>query len=318
MLDKNTTTDIDNKRFQSEIEAVQPQKETFFTIGVFDGVHVGHQTLISRMTALAEENDCQSGVITFHPNPVAVLRPGASIKYLTDIKERVRLIHSLDVDIVVPVIFTLELSQVRARDFVALLKEKLKIKGLVIGFDFAMGHNREGTPEFLTNLGHEMGFSVDIVDHKDVAGTRVSSTAIRAAIAEGDLSTANKFLGRYYTTTGIVVYGDGRGQALGFPTANMSISDELAIPADGIYATRVRHNDKLYSAATYIGTSPTFEGKERTVEAYLLDFEGTIYGEEIVVEWIDRVREDKAFGTPAELQAQMEKDVVKAREILGV
>ncbi len=318
MRDRNVPSDGDSTGFQAGIEAVQPQKDTFFTIGVFDGVHIGHQSLISHMTTIATENGCQSGVITFHPNPIEVLRPGTSIKYLTDIKERVRLIRSLGVEIVVPVVFTVELSKIRARDFVVLLKEKLRLKGLVIGADFAMGHDREGTPEFLTNLGRELGFLVDVVAHKDVGGARVSSTAVRAAIAKGDLATANKLLGRTHTTAGIVVYGDGLGSALGFPTANMSIPSDLAIPADGIYATRVRHGGKLYSAASYVGTSPTFGGKERTVEAYLLDFEGNLYGEEIVIEWISRVREDRAFGTSAELQAQMARDVLTTKEILGV
>lgn len=317
MLDGNTIPDQDNNYFLRELEGVTPQRDTYFSIGVFDGVHIGHHSLISRLLHTSAENGCQSGVITFHPTPVSVLRPGVSIRYLTDVRERVDLIKALGVDIVLPVTFTLELSIVTARDFVDILMDKLRLKGLVLGADFALGYNREGTVAFLTKLGHEMGFSVEVVSHKDFEGARVSSTAIRAAIAEGDIATANKYLGRIHTTSGKVISGDGRGRALGFPTANMSVWNDLAIPPDGIYATRVRHKDELYLAATYVGSSPTFDGRERAIEAYLMDFTGDLYGEEIVVEWIDMVREDRTFNTPSELRAQMEKDVMKTKKILG-
>lgn len=304
--------------FEQELNVAIPHEGTVLTIGVFDGVHLGHQTLIGQLVKLSKEWGLQSALMTFHPNPITIVRPGTQVRYLTNVDERAAIIKSLGIDIVLPVTFTPELSRVKARDFVAILKERLKIKGLVVGPDFALGHNREGNIEFLTETGKEMNFSVHVVSYQDAQGTRISSTAIRTALAEGKVSIANLYLGRTYTVPGTVVQGAARGRLLGFPTANLSVWSEQAIPADGIYATRVRNNGDVHAAATYVGTRPTFGGGERIIESYLLDFDGDLYGKRVLVEWIEKVREDRVFDTVDDLQVQMRKDVKKARGIFGI
>ncbi|MBM2827094.1 MAG: ribF [Dehalococcoidia bacterium] len=240
--------------FISELKKAAPEGDTLVTIGVFDGVHRGHQHLIKRLVASAKERGYSSGVITFHPNPVTVVRPGTKVAYLTDIEERIELIKALSVDFVAPVTFTPELSQLTAREFVSLLMEHLHLRGLVVGDDFALGRGREGTIQVLTGLGQDMGFTVDVVAQHDIEGQRVTSSAIRAALAEGDIATVSAFLGHPYTIKGVVVPGAERGRVLGFPTANLSVWEEKGIPGDGIYATKIHVNSSFCNSATYVGT----------------------------------------------------------------
>ncbi|MBI2887157.1 MAG: bifunctional riboflavin kinase/FAD synthetase [Chloroflexi bacterium] len=302
---------------EEELARHTPSRNSICTIGVFDGVHMGHRVLIQAAIDEAKARGCGSCVIAFHPHPRTVLAPGAEVAVLTTIEERVELIRSLGVDIVAPLTFTRELSQLAAREFMALLQQRLLMVGLVVGPDFALGRGREGSIPVLRELGQEMGFTVKSIEFVDFGQQRVSSTVIRDALAVGDVSRVAALLGRPFFLHGLVVHGAARGRTLGYPTANIQPNGGHALPADGIYATRVHVGERVYDSATYVGTSPTFGAHERLVEVFLLDFQGDLYGNQLKVEWVDKVRDDHTFESAAELQRQMEQDIAQARKLLG-
>lgn len=290
---------------------------TICTIGVFDGVHLGHRALIEATIAEARARGCLSGVVCFHPHPKTVLVPGSEVPVLTPIDDRVALIKELGVDIVTPLTFTRELSQLSAREFLGLLKKYLNLAGLVVGPDFALGRGREGSIEVLTELGEEMGYTVKPISFVEQHEGRVSSTAIREALGRGDVALVAQLLGRPFFMHGTVIHGAERGHVLGYPTANIRPDGNRALPADGIYATRVHTGDRQFGSATYVGTRPTFDDAERLVEVFLFDFEGDLYGKDLKVEWVDRIREDRKFASAEELQAQMARDIQLARARLN-
>jgi riboflavin kinase/FMN adenylyltransferase len=300
-----------------ELSRVRPGGPTVMTIGVFDGVHLGHQHLLRQVREEARCQGCLSGALTFRNDPVTVLRPEVKVSYLTTSEERLRLLQAQGLDLVVSLTFDLELSQVRARQFIALLKETLLLQGLVVGPDFALGHQREGTPSFLEALGKEMGFSVVQVPPLEVDGVAVSSSLIRHALAEGDMARAHLLLGRPYALEGNVAKGDGRGRRLGFPTANLQLDPSLTLPADGIYAAWAHLAGRRWMTAASIGLRPTFGPGERTVEAYLLDFHQDLYGQPLRLEFVRRLRPELRFESVDALVAQMHKDVAEVRDVLG-
>lgn len=303
-------------RVHQELPAQLPQENTVLAIGVFDGVHIGHQHLLNQLKNTALQGNMLSGVLTFVNHPRTVLVPDTCVKFITSINDRLALLENTNVDMVIPLTFELELSRLRAHEFVELLQNRLRMAGLVMGHNFVMGYKREGTPEFLKAIGGEKGFSVTVVDPVSADGERVSSTATREAILAGDVDKAYQNLGRPFTLQGKVIEGNSRGKSLGFPTANLSIANNRILPMDGIYATWAQVGNKRYMAATNIGVRPTFEETERIVEAFLLDFDGDLYGSEISVGFVERLRNEQRFDTPEELVAQMHKDVEQTREIL--
>ena len=303
-------------RAEDELRGFTPQRETVLTIGVFDGVHLGHQRLIDSLKREAATRDYLPGVVTFCPHPQQVLSPRTSLPQLTTLEERLRLIRELGIDLVVPLSFDQELAQLSARHFVALLQAHLKMRGLVIGPDFALGRNREGDVFSLHDLGKEVGFWVDVVSPGIINGDVVSSTAIRQALAKGDVAKANRLLGRSFALSGQVTHGDERGKQLGFPTANLTVPTIQALPEDGVYATRAYLGSHTYASVTNIGKRPTFGEGDRTVEVYLIGFNGVAYGKEIKIEIIERLRDEKRFPTPEDLKAQINRDVEKAMSIL--
>lgn len=303
-------------RVHQELPAQSPQRNTVLAIGVFDGVHMGHQHLLKRLKDTASQGGMLSGVLTFVNHPRTVLTPGTCIKYITSVEDRLALLKSNGVDLVIPLTFDLELSHLRTHEFVELLQDRLNMAGLVIGYNFAMGYKREGNPETLKAIGGEKGFSVTVVEPVSADGERVSSTGIREAISAGDVDKASRCLGRPFALQGRVVAGNARGKTLGFPTANLDIPEDRVIPGDGIYTTWAYVGDKRYMAATNVGVRPTFGQKERTVEAFILDFNGDLYDSEITVEFVDRLRDELRFETPEALVAQMHKDVEQTRQTL--
>ena len=294
-----------------------PEKNTVLAIGVFDGVHVGHQHLLKRLTDTTRQGAMLSGVITFANHPRTVITPGACVKYITSVKDRLALLEATGVDMVVPLTFDVELSRLRAHEFVGLLRERLNMAGLVMGYNFVMGHQREGNPETLKAMGAEKGFSVSVVEPFSTDGQGVSSTAIREAIAAGGIEKAAKFLGRFFALEGKVVAGNARGRELGFPTANLDVPKNQIIPADGIYASWAYMKGQRYMAATNVGIRPTFDEKERLVEAFLLGFDGDLYGSELKLEFVRRLRDELRFDSVDALVAQMHKDVEQTRQILS-
>ncbi len=303
--------------------AAVPGRAAAVAIGVFDGVHRGHRHLIGHLVDTARNEDLAALVVTFHPHPRSVLRPQTPLTYLCGLEERVELLRALGVDDVAVLAFTSELAQLSARDFVSLLVEELRLKRLVVGSDFALGRGREGTTDVLATIGGEMGFAVDVVPllaadgEADAPSGKVGSTAIRQALAQGDMETVATLLGRPFDLTGPVVKGAERGKTLGFPTANMAFGQDRALPAFGVYVTRAYLREGVFPAVTNIGLRPTFAEDRPTVETFILDFQGEVYDQELRIELLHRLRGEIRFPSPEALREQIEKDVAAARAYLS-
>jgi len=303
-------------QLEEELARFTPQQDTVLTIGVFDGVHLGHQHLMEHLKRQALARNLRSGLVTFHCHPQAVLSPQTKMPYLTNLAERIKLIKELGIELVVILSFTPELAQLSAHHFVALLQKYLGMKRLVIGPDFALGRGREGDAFHLHNLGREMDFSVGVISPVVVEGEVVSSTATRQALAAGDMAKVSKLLGRPFSLSGGVIHGVNRGKNLGFPTANLAINSDQALPPDGVYATYAYLSSYSHPSITNIGKRPTFGEGERTVEVHLLDLGANLYGQELKIELIKQLRQELRFATVEELRAQIAQDVEQAKEVL--
>ena len=304
-------------QIEKELAKVIPQKDTLLTVGVFDGVHLGHQHLLTHLRNEAQKRGWLSGVVTFKSHPQTVLSPKSKLPWLNDLETRISLLRGLGIDVIAALTFTHEMAQLSPREFLQLLKDYLRMRGLVIGPDFALGRNRQGNADQLRLLGQEMDFSVEVMPPFVLNGEVVSSSAIRQALAQGETGKVGKLLGRPFSLTGQVVSGDKRGRVLGFPTANLDIKPEQALPSDGVYVTIAYVNHKLLPSVTNIGTRPTFGGGKRTVETCLLDYEGQLLEQKLTIDLVDRLRDEKKFDTSEELKAQIERDIAQARVILG-
>ena len=301
---------------EEELAKLSPEKDMLLTIGVFDGVHLGHKYLISQLTGRARQQNLLSGVVTFRQHPREVLSPQTKLPYLTNLAEKVNLLKNEGVDVVIALSFTQELAQFSARQFVSLLKKYLRIRGLIIGPDFVLGRNREGSADTLRTLGQEMNFSVTVVPPFKVNDEVVSSTAIRNALADGNMKRVVNLIGHSFSLQGRVTTGAGRGSELGFPTTNLEIDPKQALPADGVYATWSYVDGKAYQSVTNIGRRPTFGGNGRTVETYILNYHGNLYGHELKIDIVERLRGEKRFDTVEELKKQIAEDVKQGRAIL--
>lgn len=302
---------------EEELAEVLPERDTLLSIGIFDGFHLGHKYLISQLVERAKHQNLLSGVITFRQHPRVVLSPQTKLPFLTSLSERVNYLKNDGVDVVVALPFTRELARLSARQFVGLLKKYLRMRGLVIGPDFALGHGREGGIDALRELGQEMDFSVTVVSPIVINGEIISSTVIREAIARGDIKKAARLMGHPFSLQGRVIAGVGRGTGLGFPTANIDINSEQILPADGVYATSAYIDDKIYKSVTNIGKRPTFGINERTIEVYILDYNGDLYGRELKIDVIGRLRDEKRFASAEELEKQIAEDIEQGKVMLG-
>jgi riboflavin kinase/FMN adenylyltransferase len=296
-------------------------------IGVFDGVHYGHRTVVGRAVELAHTLGTPSVVITFDPHPDEVVRPGTHPPLLSTIDHRCALLAELGVDAVCVLPFTRELASMSPAEFVDhVLLERFHAVGVVVGENFRFGHRASGDPETLQELGQDGGFTAEAVPLLAGQGGVWSSTYVRGLIQAGDVKNAAYSLGRPHRVEGTVVHGDHRGRELGYPTANLSTTPHAAVPADGVYAARLvvapyTSHAVSYPAAVSVGTNPTFDGQERRVEAYALDETGLdLYGTHVAVDFVDRIRGQVRFeGEHAltELVAQMARDVAEARRLVG-
>ena len=293
-----------------------PPSGTVVTIGIFDGVHLGHQHLLKQLTEAAKKAGLLSLVLTFRNHPLSVLSPSVTLKYITDLDTRVALLTKFGIDQVVCVDFTLALSLMKASEFVSMLVKDLRMKGLVVGPDFALGHRREGDVDTLRRLGVEVGFWVETVAPFSLAEVPIKSSAIREMLNQGQIEMVSQMLSRPFSLTGEVVAGERRGRDLGFPTANLSPTSDLALPGDGIYATWATVGGQRYQSATSIGVRPTFGGGRRLVECFLIDFDGDLYGRQLTLEFAQRLREELAFPSAEALVEQMKRDVEQSRAIL--
>ncbi len=301
---------------EEELAGLSPRKDMLLTIGVFDGVHLGHKYLISRLKEGAAERDLLSGVVTFRQHPLELLAPQTRLPYLTSLDEKVHLLKEEGVDAVIPLTFTDELARLSAGQFAGLLKKHLRMAGLIIGPDFALGRNREGNAETLVKLGPEMGFDVTVINPVLINGEVISSTAIRKALADGDVKKMIALIGRSFSLKGRVVAGDGRGKELGFPTANLEVDKGQTMPANGVYATLSYINSRVYQSVTNIGTRPTFGDNQRTVETYIMDYSGNLYGRELKIDIMERLRGEKRFDSVEKLEKQLAEDVKQGRAVL--
>lgn len=300
-----------------ELGAIAVRGDTALTIGVFDGVHRGHAHLISQLVDEAVSKGLMPGVVTFQKHPAAVLNPRFEARYLTSLEHRLTLLTDTETEFAVSITFDRALADLTAREFIALLQEHLNMASLVVGPDFAMGRNREGTIERLNELGDEMAFTVTVVDGlKDSDGEPIRSTTIRSALSEGDVERVSDLLGRRFTLKGPVVSGEGRGGRLGIPTANIAPPEEMAVPGDGIYAAYAHLGNNAMQAAVSIGNNPTFGGQERTIEPFILDFDEDLYGKTLQLEFVRRLREQVRYDTVDALLKQIDKDVAETRNIL--
>jgi len=300
---------------REELSRHAPGRPLAVTIGVFDGVHLGHRHLIDTLKRRAEERRLASGVVTLHPDPVQVLRPDVRIAYLTSLEERVELLRATGVDAVAPLTFTSEVAELSAFQFLELLHATLDIAYVLMGPDHAFGRGREGTPRRVAEIGEELGFEVEVLP-APLEGTSgaVSATAIRNALAEGEMELVASLLGRPFSIRGPVVRGAERGRTIGFPTANIAVTPDRALPAYGVYVTRAIVGARTYASATNIGVKPTFVDERPSVETYLLDFEGDLYGREVRVEVLRRLRGEIRFDSMDELTAAIAADVQKTRD----
>lgn len=290
------------------------------TIGTFDGVHVGHQKIISSLDYLAEERNGETIVLTLYPHPRMVLYPDDNdLKLITTMDERIELFERYGIDHLIIHPFTKEFSRLSATEFVRdILVNKMGTKTLVIGYDHRFGRHREGTFETLEEVAPLYNFDLIEIPEQDVNNIAVSSTKIRNALMAGDITTANQYLGHDFELTGTVIHGDKVGKTLGYPTANLEIKDRYKlIPASGIYAVYVQVNDDLYKGMLYIGSRPTLNGTKQSIEVNILDFDKDIYGKMITVALKYKVREDMKLNSIEELKLQIDKDKAETIKLLS-
>ena len=284
---------------------------------MFDGVHLGHRALIGQLARGAREAGARAIAATFNPLPIQMLAPGAPASALSDVRDRVKLLREAGADAVVVFDFDEAFARLTADEFVNRVKGACDVRRIVVGPDFHFGRRAEGDVEKLRERGKRDGFVVDVVSPIQVDGAIVSSTRIRNVLLAGDVEAAARLLGRPYNIRGRVVHGAKRGRALGFPTINLALPKERLLPRDGIYAVWAEMGEGRFKAAASLGVRPTFGAGERVLEAYLLDFSGDVYGEEVEVAFVKRLRDEIAFASPAQLSAQIARDVEDTRGALS-
>jgi riboflavin kinase / FMN adenylyltransferase len=287
------------------------------TIGNFDGVHRGHQSLFQRVKHWASRLNGEAVVVTFDPHPLRVIRPGNGPVFITPHERKLQLIAASGIDVTVVVPFDRQFAQISASEFVTdLLVGKLGARAIVVGYDYRFGRGREGDITFLKNMGSELGFEVEAVSAIEIDGTMVSSTMIRQCIQAGELAEASRLLGRPYEISGTVVRGRNRGGSLlGFPTANIRIQEQ-APPRRGVYVVEAVVGGKVYGGAANLGVNPTFGETELSLEVHLFDFDEIIYDQTITVRFLERLRDETRFAGVEGLIVQIRKDCEKAKVFL--
>jgi len=290
------------------------------TIGTFDGVHMGHQKIITRINELAKKVDGESVILTFHPHPRLVINSeDTSLKLLNTLDEKIALLEKYKVDNLIIMPFSQAFSQMTAEDYVRdFLWKNIQPKVIVIGYDHRFGNNREGGLHTFLELKDELKFDLEEISRQDLEDMAISSTKVRNALTEGKVRLANQLLGHAFTLKGKVVKGASLGRHLGFPTANIDVNDSnKLIPRECIYAVKTKHNDLRHKAMLYIGNRPTFNGKNQTIEVNIFDFSENIYDQEIEVEFVSEIREDIKFNTADAIIHQLKKDKESAERLLN-
>ncbi|MGA1823189.1 MAG: bifunctional riboflavin kinase/FAD synthetase [bacterium] len=292
----------------------------FITIGNFDGLHLGHKKIIQSMKQKAREKHAHTMVLSFFPHPLRVLNPSAQLGLLSTFRDKVRALAKLEIDFLLFIRFTKQFSGLRAEDFIKeILHKRLHIKKIFLGGYHTFGFNNRGSTALLHKSGEHYDFTVHKVDEVFVHGQRVSSSLIRTCLEEGRIKEANDYLGRPYSLSGRVVHGSGRGKKLGYPTANLAISNQL-LPAAGVYVTKISFNKQIFEGLVNIGCRPTFKEnntdteKKTILEIYIFNFEGNIYRQKISIEILERLRPEIAFNSSSDLIQQIKIDISKAQQ----
>lgn len=302
------------------LDDIQPLPNAVVTSGTFDGVHLGHQTILSRLTEVAKASGGESVLITYWPHPRTVVsNDSQNLRLLTTLDEKIELLDQAGVDHLVVIPFTRSFSELTSEEYIRqILIGKIGTRKLVIGYDHRFGRDREGGFDYIQAHQSEYGFEVEEIPRQDVEAVGVSSSKIRAALNEGNVQTANRFLGRLYSLNGTVVKGRQLGRTIGFPTANLQVDDpSKLIPANGVYAVDVEYAGQTLGGMLNIGFRPTVAGTNQTIETYIFDFDKDIYGEHITLKFKEFLRPEQKFnGLPA-LVAQLKRDEESARTILN-
>lgn len=304
----------------SHLDSLPAFKNSVITIGTFDGVHLGHQKIISRLNALSEKWSGESIIITFHPHPRLVINPqDSSLRLLNTIDEKIALLEKYGIQNVVVVPFSRDFSEQPAEDYIRkFLVRNFNPIMVVIGYDHKFGKNRTGDYHLLESMKQELNYELEEITKETLDDIAISSTKIRQSLQNGDVTLANELLGYPYTITGTVVRGYQRGRELGYPTANILVNDEFKlIPSTGIYAVKVHVRDAVYNGMLSIGYNPTFSGKTQTVEVNILDFKGDIYGDNITIEMVEYLRGEIKFSSVPELIEAIKKDEEKTRQVFS-
>ena len=294
------------------------EKTSIVTIGTFDGVHIGHQEIIKNLVKSASDTNNKSVILTFFPHPRMVLQKGTNLKLLTTLQEKIVLLEKTGLDFLIIEPFTKDFSRYTALDFVRdILVQQLKLKKLVIGYDHHFGRNREGNFEQLKEYGIVYGFDVEEIPAQDIQNIAVSSTKIRKALEEGNIEKANSYLGYEFMLTGTIIHGRGLGQKWNYPTVNIHIEETYKlIPKSGVYIIKTSINNNHIFGIMNIGYRPTIDGKHQTIEVHLLDFNADLYGENIQVQLVYRLRDEQKFVSVDELFAQIKRDESNARKLI--
>jgi riboflavin kinase / FMN adenylyltransferase len=294
-------------------------EDTWLTVGTFDGVHLGHQEIVRQLAAEAHRLGYPAVVLTFFPHPAVVLGKRSDPFYITTPEERADLLGKFGADIVITLPFDRQMAETSAHDFISRLETHLGMRHLVIGQDFALGKNREGNAGRLAELGNEFGYSLEVFPPIEMDGEIVSSSRIRAALSGGDIDLVTRLLGRPFAVTGQVVPGDGRGHTIGIPTANLNLWAERAIPKAGVYVSQATINGQTWGAVTNVGVRPTFETElvPPRVETHLLDFDSDLYGQDLRLSFLRRLRDEQRFPDIQALVNQIHADIRTAREWLA-
>lgn len=293
---------------------------TVLTVGTFDGVHEGHKVLIKAVVERANELSARSVIVTFDPHPRDIINPGSDgIKLLSTLPERCELLADLGIDEMIVIPFDRDFSLLSSEEFIRdVIYKKIGVKEFIIGYDHQFGKDREGTIETVRSLGEELGFRANVISRQEVENQTVSSTSIRRALQEeGDAEKAAKFLGRNYILHGTVVHGEKRGGKIGFPTANIHVDQaKKIIPRKGVYAVWIRVDGEYHPAMMNIGKRPTFDGEALTVEVHIFEFDEDIYGKEVHIQFVKRLRDEEKFSGIDEIREQLKKDKSNAERIL--
>lgn len=297
-------------RIFDNLKSYSSEKESILTIGTFDGVHIGHNKILKRLIQDSKKNNLSSLVMTFFPHPRMILNKSHEIKMIDTIDEKINLLEKTGLDNLIIHPFDNNFSKIRAKEFVEeILVKKLKIKEIIIGYDHKFGKDREASVEDLKKFGKDYMFTVKEIPAQEIDSIAISSTKIRNAILNGEIEKCNKFLGRNFILTGKVVYGEGLGKKIDFPTANIEIKETYKIiPKNGVYLVKTKINSNTYFGMMNIGIRPTVGGRNKSLEIHFFNFKDNIYGKNVSIEIIKKIRDEEKFSSIDQLKIQLKKD----------